>query len=470
MTPIQSFLFIVTGHWLSLLGTGLVTTSVICWVLALPAHLRGHVTNPYIGILLFIFLPAFFILGLCLIPLGVSRSRQKIRAGLATVPDRPTAFRRLAVLLAVCTVFNVLIGSQLTYKAIEHMETTQFCGQTCHVMKPEFTAYQNAVHSRVLCVECHVAPGASGWVASKVAGTRQLVAVALNNYPRPIASAIESNRLVPASQTCEQCHWPQLTEAPRVRVIPNYQEDENNTPSKTVLMMYVRGPNGPGIHGSHFGPGITIRYAAADAKREIIPWVEYRNDGTGTKRRYLAEGTKQEAVASMPVHEMQCMDCHNRAAHSFELPERAVNRSMAAGEIPPNLPFIKKKSLELLKADYPDANVAQEKIASGLREFYRGSWPAVFAQRPKDIDRAGQILSSIYTRNVFPDLKVTWGTYQNNLGHTDSPGCFRCHDGSHSTSDQKSITQDCSVCHNLISVDEEAPEILKTLSITRLEQ
>ncbi len=232
MTPIQSFLLILTGHWLSLVGTGLVTTSVVCWVLALPAHLRGHVSNPYIGILLFIILPAFFILGLLLIPLGVSRSRQKIRAGLATVVDRPTAFRRLAILLAVCTFFNVLIGSQLTYKAIEHMETVQFCGQSCHVMKPEFAAYQNAVHSRVLCVECHVAPGASGWVASKVAGTRQLVAVALNNYPRPIASAIESNRLVPASQTCEQCHWPQVTTTPRIRVIPNYKEDENSTPEQ----------------------------------------------------------------------------------------------------------------------------------------------------------------------------------------------------------------------------------------------
>ncbi len=167
----------------------------------------------------------------------------------------------------------------------------------------------------------------------------------------------------------------------------------------------------------------------------------------------------------MPMHEMQCVDCHNRAAHSFELPERAVNRSMAAGDIPANLPFIKKKSLELLTADYSDANVAQEKIAGGLREYYRGAWPAVFSQRPKDIDRAGQILGSIYAKNVFPDLKVTWGTYANNLGHTDSPGCFRCHDGAHSTLDQKSITQDCAVCHNLLAVDEEKPDILHSLNI-----
>jgi hypothetical protein len=72
--------------------------------------------------------------------------------------------------LAVTTFFNIVIGSQLTYRAVGHMESVQFCGQACHVMKPEFTAYQNAIHSRVLCVDCHVAPGASGWLESKLGG------------------------------------------------------------------------------------------------------------------------------------------------------------------------------------------------------------------------------------------------------------------------------------------------------------
>ena len=98
--------------------------------------------------------------------------------------------------------------SQLSYSAVMYMEEPQFCGQTCHVMKPEFTAYRISPHARVLCVECHVTPGATGWVESKVAGTRQLLSVIFNNYPRPIQSAMESNRLVPASETCEKCHWP----------------------------------------------------------------------------------------------------------------------------------------------------------------------------------------------------------------------------------------------------------------------
>ena len=50
--------------------------------------------------------------------------------------------------------------------------------------------------------------------------------------------------------------------------------------------------------------------------------------------------------------EMQCADCHNRAAHSFELPDREVNRAMADGRISASLPFVKKTGVELLKATY----------------------------------------------------------------------------------------------------------------------
>ena len=108
----------------------------------------------------------------------------------------------------MATFLNVVIMSQLSYSAVMYMEEPQFCGQSCHVMKPEFTAYGISPHARVLCVECHVTPGATGWVESKVAGTRQLLSVIFNTYPRPIQSAMESNRLVPASETCEKCHWP----------------------------------------------------------------------------------------------------------------------------------------------------------------------------------------------------------------------------------------------------------------------
>ena len=60
---------------------------------------------------------------------------------------------------------------------------------------------------------------------------------------------------------------------------------------------------------------------------------------------------------------------------------------------------------------------------------------------------------------------MTWGTYPNNLGHADFPGCFRCHDENHATSDKKTITQDCTTCHNALAVEEAAPDVLKTLGL-----
>jgi hypothetical protein len=100
----QPVLVIITGHWLSLLGAGIVTTSVICWILALSAQVSGHVSNPYVGILLFAILPIALIFGLALIPAGVYLARRRVRKGLSEViVDRVTSMRRLAIFLGVTT-------------------------------------------------------------------------------------------------------------------------------------------------------------------------------------------------------------------------------------------------------------------------------------------------------------------------------------------------------------------------------
>ncbi|MEO8128509.1 MAG: NapC/NirT family cytochrome c [Bryobacteraceae bacterium] len=456
---------LLTSHWISLLGAALVTTAVFSWLFVLPSQMHGKTGNPYIGLLIFIYIPVVFFIGLALMPLGFFLAKKQIAAGLQAAPDRKTTTRRLAIFFGVTTFLNLLIGTQVTYRAVAHMETVQFCGQSCHVMKPEFTAHKNTVHSRVTCTQCHVAPGASGWIASKMAGTRQLMGVVFNNYPRPIASAMESNRLVPASETCEECHWPGRTTPVKVRLISSFKDDEKNTAAQTVLSMMVGGGKLGGIHGAHIGTGIQIRYAASDAKRQTIPWVEYRNSATGKTVAYTAADAKPDTVKGLPTFTMQCVDCHNRPTHAFELPERAVDEAMARGLIPATLPFIKKKSVEVLKMDYSTTEEATAKIPVAVDAYYRNTYAEVYAKRSSDIARAGKAISDIYNRNVFPDLKVTWGTYPNNLGHTDFPGCFRCHDQAHSAPDGASITQDCTVCHQAVAVEEAAPEVLKTLGV-----
>jgi hypothetical protein len=238
-----------------------------------------------------------------------------------------------------------------------------------------------------------------------------------------------------------------------------------NTASKTVLMMRIGGRQSGGIHGAHFGPGVRIRYAAADVKRQTIPWVEYRINNV--LRTYLAPDTKPESAEKLNKYEMQCVDCHNRPTHTFELPDRAVNSALASGALPSDLPYIKKTSVEILKAQFTTSKEAARKIPIALQSFYQEKHPGVFAKRSADITRAGAAVVAIYNRNVFPDLKVTWGTYPDNLGHTDFPGCFRCHDEAHVTSDKKTITQDCTVCHNALAVDEASPEALTTLGLAK---
>ncbi len=243
-------------------------------------------------------------------------------------------------------------------------------------------------------------PGATGWVHAKMAGTRQLAAVVFNNYPRPIESALESNRLVSSEQTCENCHARQKPLGSRLRILPKFKDDEKNTRSDTVLLMLEGGSTSGGIHGAHLGPGVHIRYAAQDRKRETIPWVEYRKD-SGETRSYAAKDVTPDSVKNLPVFEMQCADCHNRTGHNFELPERALDESLAQGNIATDLPFIKKTGLELLKGNYTSENDAVQKIASGVSAFYRQNYSTLSGSRAADIQSAGRQLTAIYQHNVF---------------------------------------------------------------------
>ncbi len=453
-------LTLLISHWLCALGAGLVTTAACSWLFVLPMQLRGQADNPYIGLLVFIAIPAIFFLGLALIPVGMLLARRRIRAGFAAAHDRRTIYKRLAWFFGTMTLVNVLIASQVTYKAVAHMETVRFCGQSCHVMKPEFTAHLNGPHQKVTCVECHVAPGASGWVASKMSGTRQLLEVMLSNHPRPIPAAMETNRLVSSQDTCEHCHSRDAVTPPRLRVIPKFKDDEANTKTQTVLMMFVGGGRTGGIHGEHMGPGVTMRYRASDQKRQTIPWVEYVNTNTGVTRTYSAEGTRPENLDKMGVHTMQCVDCHNRPTHAFDLPEKAIDKAFVSGELSATLPSVKKAALQILQTPYGSDQEAEAKIPAAVASFYRQG-----QVKADEIEKVGKAVLAIYRRNVFPDLKVGWGTYPDNIGHTDTPGCFRCHDDGHVTAAKKTITQDCGTCHNALAVEEPAPEILKSAGL-----
>ena len=466
---------------LSLAGGAVTTASGITMIGYWVVELIGHPNdNPYLGIIFFLILPALFILGLLLIPVGMYvRRKQLLKAGqipaeFPKIDLNDRMFRHGIDIVLVATIVNLLVVSVASYRGAAYMDSPQFCGQSCHVMHPEFAAYQVSAHSHVACTDCHIGSGATSYFEAKVNGTKQLVEVAFHpmagmapklipNYPEPIPSPVRNLR--PAREICEGCHTPARFIGEKLLVKSSFADDEQNTETQSVVLLHLGGRDSlshlTGIHGVHLGH---IEYIATDESRTTIPWVQKRNeDGSET---VFASSSLNGKMPQGERRVLDCIDCHNRAAHTMQTAEDALNRAMAEGAVSPDLPWIHKEGLALLKANYATDAEAREKIPVELENFYRTQHPEVLAAKAKLVKSAGEGLVSIFSHNVFPDMKVTWGTHPNHIGHMSYPGCFRCHDGDHTAKDGKTaITQDCAACHNLLAVDEAKPKVLTDLGI-----
>jgi nitrate/TMAO reductase-like tetraheme cytochrome c subunit len=465
---------------ISLAGGAITTASGVTMIGYWLVELFGRFNdNPYLGIIFFLLLPAVFIAGLALIPVGLFLRRRKLRkagqipAEFPKIDLNDRAFRHGLDIVLVTTIVNLLVVAMASYRGSAYMESPQFCGQSCHVMHPEYTAYKISAHSHVACVECHIGSGAQAYFSAKVNGTKQLIEVSLHpmaslapkwipDYPTPIASPVGSLR--PARYICEGCHTPARFIGEKLLVKSSFADDEANTETQSVVVLHLGGRDSlsrlSGIHGVHLGH---IEYVATDPTRTAIPWVQKRNDdGSETVFATSAAGN---GVPRGERRVMDCIDCHNRAAHTFVTAEDALNRAMAEGAVSPDLPWVHKKGLELLKANYSSEAEARAKIPAGLQAFYRSEHPEVLAAKAALVKSAGDALVALYSQNVFPYMKVTWGTHPNHIGHMSYPGCFRCHDGEHAAKTGASITQDCSACHNLLVVDEAKPKVLSDLGI-----
>ena len=468
-------LYYFMQNTLSLIGVGSTTGSAITliafWVYDFMLPGPPH---PYVGILIFLILPGVFVMGLLLIPLGILLRRHNLqKAGelphvYPEIDLKAPMVQHSLLFIAVATAANVIIFSFASYRGVSYMDTTTFCGKTCHtVMAPEYSAYQNSPHARVECVECHIGPGAGWFVRSKLSGLRQVFAVTFRTYSRPIPSPVKYLR--PARETCEQCHWPQRFSGDKLIYKTNYKEDEKNTQLTTALVMKIggRGTAGSvGIHGRHLDEGSRIRYISTGEHRQVIPVVYYTDD-KGKTIEFISSDIKasKQDLDKGEKRSMDCIDCHNRPTHAFELPENAVDQRMSRGLVSPELPFIRKKAVELLKVNYPDRDTAQKQIAEGIKNYYRTTYPDVYNGKRALVEQAADNVAKIYLRNIFPEMNVNWGVHPNNLGHNDFPGCFRCHDGSHTSADGQTISNDCTACHNLLAIQEENPKILNDLGL-----
>ncbi len=461
---------------LSLAGAVLTTSSAITliafWLFDLVI---GGTLHPYVGVIFFLILPGIFVLGLLLIPAGALIYRFKLRrAGQlpGTFPrvdfSIPT-FRHALGWVAGLTAANIIIFSVGAYRGVQYMDSVRFCGQTCHtVMQPEFTAYQGSPHARVECIQCHIGPGAPWFVRSKLSGLYQVYAVTFHTYDRPIPVPVENLR--PSRETCEQCHYPETFTGNKLVVIRSFEEDEKNTELTTVLLLKIGGHtwNGElGIHGRHLDTKRPIEYISVDRDRQKIAQVSYVDDTTGKRTVFTQTDPKPtpQELSAGEHRTMDCIDCHNRPTHTFQLPGPALDEAMARGHVSPELPYIKKEALAALKAKYPDRDTAKRDIAATLEAFYQKSFPDIYNKQRALLETSIGGVQAIYLSNIFPAMNITWGTYPNNLGHTDFPGCFRCHDGSHTSADGKTIPNDCDTCHTVLAMQEQNPKVLADLGI-----
>jgi len=463
-------LFFLGSNPISLIGAGLTSASALTligfWVIDLLGH--GGSRNPYLGIIVDLCLPALFLLGLLLIPIGVWFRRRQLRAAGQLPSTYPKidlsnpVYRRTLDFVLLATFVNFVIVGTASYRGVAYMDGPSFCGQSCHVMAPEWAAYPAYHHSNVACTECHIASGFGGYLHAKLNGTKQMLMVMANTYPQPI---LPGEKIPPANTTCVKCHNPQTYIGDKLLFKTSYGDDEKNAATHSIVLMHVGGRNGlgalSGIHGAHMG---RVEYIATDSTHQTIPWVAaVKDDGSTTE--YVSSDAKAPVTGTKRL--MDCTDCHNRAAHSLDTPENALNKAIAQGAPNSSLPFVHKEGLALIKASYNSQDDAATKITAGLEDFYRSHYPDVSTQRHADIQQAAKALVAIYSANVSPSMKVAWGTHPNNLGHNDYPGCFRCHDGSHNAKGGASITNDCTTCHNLIATDEANPKQLADLGLAQ---
>jgi len=415
--------------------------------------------SPYVGILAYMVAPAFLALGLALVIWGAiyTRHRRLTSAGISPYLrfdfSDPSQRGAMAFFLAFIIVFvgMSVVGS---YKAYNFTDSVGFCGQLCHsVMNPEFTAYQQSPHARVVCVDCHVGAGATWYVKSKLSGGRQVFKTILNTFPRPIPTPVKNLR--PAAETCEECHRPKKFFGAQLKVFNHYDSDEKNTPLQIRLLIKTGGGDPSagepeGIHW-HVDPANEVTYVATDEQRQTIGYVRVK-DAQGAVTEYYAKDSKltKDEVAQSDKRRMDCVDCHNRPTHIYTSPELSVDRSFAAHRLDLSLPFLKQQAIAALTGKYSTTDDAMQGIAKTIGDFYTLKYPDLTKAKQPEIHAAIDEVQSIYKLTFFPEMKLDWRTHPNNIGHFYFPGCFRCHDGNHVSPEGKVIRKDCDLCHTVL--------------------
>jgi hypothetical protein len=102
------------------------------------------------------------------------------------------------------------------------------------------------------------------------------------------------------------------------------------------------------------------------------------------------------------------------------------------------------------RRDTQQTSEALNSISSNLDHFYSSYYSDIYSSKNDAIKASTREIQRIFQTYFFPEMKTDWQTHPNNIGHLNSSGCFRCHDGEHISNTGKVIRNDCNVCHTVL--------------------
>jgi hypothetical protein len=459
---------------MSLIGCALVVVSLTA---AVFFALVGYLSHRDAGYGVLVLLPPLLLAGpgAALVLAGWLRERRRHRRGLHSsflrrwVIDPFGMLRgvgpRVILAATAAGTFSLFAAGACSLSAVEFTESNTFCGEVCHaVMHPEATVYTHSAHSRIDCVNCHVGSGGESYIRAKINGLRQIYLIATDQVRRPIPTPIEHRRS--SDDMCASCHSPDRLVGYKALERAYFLNGQEGEPLRLRMLVDVGGPQSPvrgtGIH-FHMMFERKVEYIARDPQRQDIAWLRVTQpDGSVEEFENEDEPLTDAERGSLPVRVMECVDCHSRPAHVFTSPIDSVNAALAGGQIP-GIPYIKEAAVRALDADYATAEEAMQGIEANLREFYEEEHPEELDGDPAQaLGTSVAALRDIYRKTIFPEMKADWAAHPNNIGHRDSPGCFRCHNDTMVSEAGKSVFTDCARCHAILAQGEETVEVATT--------
>jgi len=377
-------------------------------------------------------------------------------------PEGTPLWLRLApyIFLGILTIF-ALWGAAYAW---DYTNSPEFCGQACHTMPPEFTSYLASPHARIDCVDCHIGEGfITERITRKAGDLKHVTASLFKTYEYPI----QIKHMRPARETCELCHFPEKFSDDSLRKIVQYRNDLENSSFTTYLILKTGGGSertglGQGIHWHIENP---VYYLPLDKEEQQIPYIRVDGeDGSRVEYSDITSNFDASEIIQEDLEEMDCITCHNRITHLVSYPEDTIDHLLQRGLINSGIPEIRDIALKTYYKEYTSMGTALASFDL-LDYYYDQKYPEYYTQNKELINQAIDELKTSYQNTVYPDQKSDWTSHPDNIGHKNSPGCFRCHDGSHLSEEGQAIRLECNLCH-AIPVVSEAEDFLTEIEIS----